>query len=750
MSLSAAKSRVTQAKDSLESGRRDVVESVLEAAEGYLDRLEDPDEIEQAPAVREQIAEIRARLAAMMSPEDERKLSAAKGKVRQARSQIESNYVTYAIEDTLRVAEEFLDGIADEHRAPVLAEIAEVRAQLAPDEPAAPEPSEVAEPAVAEPAEAAEPLVPEPRGAAEPEEVLAARPNLDGVGTEWIDPRPDAVPAGQPAAFDPSGFQWVEAEQLSDEDAANLSRARSRISQARTLLEVRRTENVEYTLEEAAGFLADVGDRHKAQLLLDIDAVRAELRGALASEDVRRIEEELNRHVSTAESNIGVHPHHTDEALARLAQRLSDEDVVGILPPESIERYRARAAEIQARHSGNTRSEAIDRAMPLLEELERRLDVDPFAGLPQHEAYRVTRDLRTLKDRVLAAIGAVPDDDPEIVAIGARLLATDRKIDEASVAWGKAELDAQVSRGWDAIKADIEGWEQEEPETDGQLLAQPAMPKTRLAVHRVRYLLTDAETIRIRAENPDDAELMATYREAEQVFEAAGAKLHWAYTRVLDAAEQVETPMNRFDLDRASMLAHAAEQAFEGTRYLDTNVGRARDLDERWQAEVAAIMKARQDLYDKLAVEADAVWPAIVDTLRPDTSFDPRDPGLAGRTVLLEGVYNRSGWDFDGGAYDFAVRYEGVPLGGDYEPHVRAALEHAWYELKLDVNDRITWDVVAVVEGPGTIGRRTTVVLRDKDTNQEIGRIEEWPPEDCVRLRVVALHAGPVAVGPPS
>ncbi|HKD96034.1 MAG TPA: hypothetical protein VKB69_00405, partial [Micromonosporaceae bacterium] len=100
MSLSAAKSRVTQAKDSLESGRRDVVESVLEAAEGYLDRLEDPDEIEQAPAVREQIAEIRARLAAMMSPEDERKLSAAKGKVRQARSQIESNYVTYAIEDT--------------------------------------------------------------------------------------------------------------------------------------------------------------------------------------------------------------------------------------------------------------------------------------------------------------------------------------------------------------------------------------------------------------------------------------------------------------------------------------------------------------------------------------------------------------------------------------------------------------------------------------------------------------------------
>jgi hypothetical protein len=94
------------------------------------------------------------------------------------------------------------------------------------------------------------------------------------------------------------------------------------------------------------------------------------------------------------------------------------------------------------------------------------------------------------------------------------------------------------------------------------------------------------------------------------------------------------------------------------------------------------------------------------------------------------------------------MKHQGVVLGGVWEPHVLGALEYAWYELKLDVNDRITWDVIAVVEGPGSIGERTERIVREAGTGAELGKIEEWPGVDCLRLRIVGLHAGPVAVGP--
>lgn len=161
-------------------------------------------------------------------------------------------------------------------------------------------------------------------------------------------------------------------------------------------------------------------------------------------------------------------------------------------------------------------------------------------------------------------------------------------------------------------------------------------------------------------------------------------------------------------------------------------------------------MQARRDLYDKLSVDADAVWPGIVARAGAATDFDPDDRGVYGRTVLLSQARNRCGWEWSGPEYGFAMWHYGVVLAGVFEPHVQAALEHAWYELKLDVNDRIPWDVLAVVDGPGTIGERTERTLRDARTGQELGKVEEWPAIDCLRLRIVGLHAGPVAVGPQS
>lgn len=55
-----------------------------------------------------------------------------------------------------------------------------------------------------------------------------------------------------------------------------------------------------------------------------------------------------------------------------------------------------------------------------------------------------------------------------------------------------------------------------------------------------------------------------------------------------------------------------------------------------------------------------------------------------------------------------------------------------------------------VIEAADKIGKRTQVTLRDALTGREFGKLEEWPDIDCLRIRIIGLHAGPVAVTTPA
>ncbi len=551
-------------------------------------------------------------------------ISAAKSRVMQAKMQLESGRTDDA-EATLLAAERFLEGLSVDEKAPVVAELAAIRAEIA--------------------------------------------------------------------------------SRMRPEEERNLSAAKNTLRQVRSQLESKQFLGLEDTIAKAERFLQDVGPTHKVDVVKDVAALREQLRTA-----------------------TGVSSIDADTVVLRSADRASGARAT--VDPTSI------------------KTDALARALPILRELEAGVASDPFEGLEQREAYVATRKLYTLKDRVEVALGPVAEDDEDVKAIRARLVETDRKIEKASAAWGKAELDAQVGGSWMVIQSDIEGWDLEAIGTNTGPLEEPRLPKTQAAIHRIGYLLADPETKRIRDVNRGDPTLDAVYRTAEATFEAAAAKLDAAFNKVLDEAEKLPTPMRRLELDRPALLAFGAEYAFKGTSYLEANVARARKLDERWKAELAAIMKTRQALYAKLAAEADAAWPALVERTGAHEEFDPTDVTARGKVVLLRGVYNRSGWDFGGRDYDFAMRFDGTPVGASYEPHVLKALEHAWYELKLDVNDRIPWDVIGVVDGGGKIGEKTIITLRSKDTGLEIGKLEEFRPVDCIRLKIIGLHAGPVAVGP--
>jgi hypothetical protein len=703
MSVSAAKSRVMQAKMQLESNRAGEAEATVAAGLKFLEGLPDG----ETAAVRAELMQIREAIANRPKPEELRSLSAAKGKVSQARSQASDKQMSAAA-DSLRTAEEHLKNVPEAAKAALVAEIAALRGSISV-------------PAAAEPVRA--PVVaPRASGAAAP-------------------PPPQQQPATAPPAAAPASKTSAPAA-LSDDDYANLSRAKSRLNQAKSLIESRRTENVESILQETMGFIEKLPAAAGAPLAAEVNAIRGQLGGAVAAEDTRRITEELERHLRTVERNLTLDFRVAAESRDHVEKRLKDDDVKRILKPDALAKLRASAADLRKRLAAAIKADALQRATPILAELEARVATDPFAGLEQREAYEATSALETLKYRIRGPLARVPDGDSDVAALEARILAVDRKVDEASARWGRAELNAQVENSWGFVEKEIAGWEAESVSPDARPLETPQLPKTRLAIQRIRYLLDDPETKKIRAGNQNEA----TYLKAEQILAAAAAKMNGAFAGVLEAAEKIkEAPLNRFELERPAQLSNDARQAMAGTRYAEPMASRAAALDTRWKTEVAAVMKARQELGEQLNAAATTAWPAILAKI-PAVPFDPEN-APRGALIKLEGVYNRSGWDYSGREYDFAMRAGETVIAGAFAPHIVKLIEHFCYERKVGFSDRLPWDVVAVVEKPGKIGKRTQVIVRDKFTNFELGKLEEWPLIDCLRVRVVALHAGPVAVG---
>jgi hypothetical protein len=272
------------------------------------------------------------------------------------------------------------------------------------------------------------------------------------------------------------------------------------------------------------------------------------------------------------------------------------------------------------------------------------------------------------------------------------------------------------------------------------------LPKTVLAIRRIAWFLEDGETRRIREEHGSDARIQEIGAEAERLLAAVTAKAHEAFDALLTKLEQGPRPSSRYDLEVPSRLAGRAGSDFERTPHLEANLARAKALYERWQAEIAADLAACEARYGELSAVATEAWPQILAGIEAADGFDPSDPRAKGRRVLIRSLRNRIRWDFSGPC-DFAIWVGQTPVAGNYDARVAAAVREACDQTGLALDDHTDWDAVLEVGGPGKINQRFRVVVRDS-RNAELGTIEEWRPVDCVQCTVIALRAGPVAVGP--
>lgn len=473
-----------------------------------------------------------------------------------------------------------------------------------------------------------------------------------------------------------------------------------------------------------------------ARLRAEATALRAKADTAMRAARATTYAETVERHLRSAEGDI---PHNRRTAAdgLRLAQERLDKDDQKLLAPESVAKYRAEIERIRGLIAAATKAAALDRAQPILAELEERVSRPIFDDSAQ--PWQIVGTLESLKSRVRGALTEVPSDDGDVKAIEVRLAAVDAKISDASVALGRDHAHEFVSRAYENEKTAIAGWEDEK--TSGEY----DYPKTALAVRRLRWFLADTEMGRLWKEFPDLAAIQSVRTDAQKALEAATAKLHAAFGAALGALEKKPRPSNRVDLEEPSRFAGQAGSQFEGTRHAETNVARARALYDRWQKEIEADRAAREKKYRELAVVADAAWPAIVARIQADDEFDPRGGSARGKTVLVKSIRNRIGWDF-GGPFDFAIWVDGMPVVGNFDQKVTAAVNDACEKVGLPLDDHTDWDAVLTIGGPGKIKERTEVIIRNR-SNLEIGKLEEWRPIDCIQCSVIALRAGPVAVG---
>ncbi|KAH8897593.1 hypothetical protein GQ53DRAFT_884240 [Thozetella sp. PMI_491] len=708
--FSSAKRRVLWANDYFTTpGRIEQTEPELAKAEELLEG----DESHEANGLRAEIAELREKLADTVMPVEMGYVSAAKRGVNSARDYMDHQRefldrggTKQEINDRLqRVIDEHLSRIthprkAEELKAPILAEIALIRSQL-------------------------------------------------GITTTAQGSQPPPTTSQAQAQFQaqsaPQRSAPVDMNSLSDEDQVRLNRAKRTIGQARSYIESRRTEGVENLFFDATTQMASVSDAQKDHLVAEIEQLRKDLEATRLAESTRVITSELDRKLSGIEMDVET-PDRLHYSVRGFQQRFEQDEVRRTLTPEVYRDYETRIANVLAAGAAHVKAQKLKRAEPALQRLHDKLATNPLTGLQQYEANRADGEVRSMRWQVEKEINELPEDDADRLRIYQELMAADAKFAAYSNEWAKAGIHEEFKRQWHMLRDDVQGWDQESLGPDAQPLEEPRMPQTRLAIRRIHYYLhKDTSVQRTRDENPGDLAIAAVDREAEELFEAAGTKMTSAFYHIIDAAEKMATPFeDRWIRDKPSYLITSAQGTFEDTKFCEPVVARIQALDQRWKDELADVHKSRENLGEKLSLEATQKWPSIVAAIPTVSGFDPSSAN-PGDAVHLNGVYNRAGWDFDGNQYGFSMRFNGIPLGGLYEPYITAALDHAAYELKLQIDDHKKWDLVGVVLGPGSIKERTKRTIR---RGMETETIEEWLPVDCVRLRIIALRAGPVVVGP--
>jgi len=221
-------------------------------------------------------------------------------------------------------------------------------------------------------------------------------------------------------------------------------------------------------------------ERFRAQA----NALLAKVEKAMAADKIARIEERVERHLRQAEEDLERNLRGAADMLRYAEERLVMEDAKKYLSADSVKKFRGEIAKVRVKFAAKVKANALDKAEPILKELEERVAKPIFEGSEQ--PWQVLGGLESLKSRTRGALTEVPADDADVKAIEKRLAKVDGIIAAATVKLGKDQALEMAKQSWAVEEKAIEGWEEE---------SSPGyeLPKTALAVRRLTWLQRDKD-----------------------------------------------------------------------------------------------------------------------------------------------------------------------------------------------------------------------------------------------------------------
>jgi hypothetical protein len=517
--------------------------------------------------------------------------------------------------------------------------------------------------------------------------------------------------------------------------AGDANAAKRSVNAAKSNLESRYFDQAEIQLEHATRFCDGLDDAVKAPILKEVE----ELRKQVAAGRVKRKQEEiismLDRYIGTAKGQIdeerGLGDRY-DQDLDRAEKALKKEG------PQLDEADRKRLeAELETIKKQATTVGLINK----LTEISRTFDrADRSRGSGDYSgAEESLKEIETI-------IKQFPADDARIKPVVDRVATTRAEM-------ATAQADAAQQRRTEKVAPALQSWAKtlkDNAAADAE--TAPSIEKFRTdstvgnaTIRRIRdidsWFSWNKEVIK---EYESDAELKTAVEQARKLRADDAEKLCRLLTGIMEALDKMPVAERDGQYDAAHQIVTAGnslEESMAGAPSRDKMLAAAKTYSAKWIAERDADKKAAEQRWAKLTQQAEQTW-AGWEKQFPSGDFDALDcvrniNSYKGKTIVLKGLRNRAGWDFNAGGYDVIVPVNGTPVAMKFNPEiVKAGQELA----KTIPNAFGTYDIhalAAVVKGTCRVER----IEYSQITKQHytIGFAE------APLLEIVAYSAGPMA-----
>ena len=533
----------------------------------------------------------------------------------------------------------------------------------------------------------------------------------------------------------------------------DLSRAQREVKYAEMSADSSRWDEVAGRLAAAEQALEGVADADQAPVVAAIAALRQKTEAAERAEKARALISAIERQIRGGDPEYNG-PEQV-ESYARRAEEMLASENASCIPPERLADLRQRIATMRRAAGERVKQRALDEITPRVTELEERLRSNPFTGRDDADARAQWQELHALLVAARNHCQVLPEGDADRQALGERIDAMELALTNAANACERDGAVASLRQSWQETQERFAGWEAEDRmPTWAEFIGSSRVglselrPRTIQALREAWSWQHDSLLLRdLKEKFAGDTEVRTLLAAVDQTITDAGARLWQAFDAFMTEAERAPMPTDRRDLELPTRVLHSVDGWFGAGAHLEPARARAQALHDAWQRAVDELDRQGQELYRQLQAKADAAWPAILSSVPIEPGFTPAEAArFRGKTILLEKVRNRSGWDFDG-QYGVAVWVGDVPVAGDYEPRIAAALHDTARRTRTHIDTHRDWDLLCVVEGTGRIQERVEREVRVGDSSDKV-KFEEKVARACVTVRVVGLRAGAVAMGP--